>query len=143
MKVVQDENGNFLIESIEGFESSESDEEFNTQIEGYIQAVKEAKERAESEGVTFEAYQIEGWGSFFKKAFKKVSKITKFANKLGVLPPGTGFGLNMLNKLAGSKKGRKTKFGVGSVKDVYKAAYLKGLKKGLRQVELYARRAGR
>jgi len=128
MKVTQDRNGELLIESIEGIEG---DEDFDIQIEGYLEAVSQ------------DGYQIEGWGSFFKKAFRKVSKIGKVASKFGLLPPGSSFGLSMLNKLARSKKTRKTKFSVGATRDVYKAAYLKGLRKGLIQVERYARRARR
>jgi len=133
MRITKNENGEFLIESIENIEGNdrESNENFDQVIENYLESVRTG------------VYQIEGWGSFFKKAFKKVSKVGKLASKFGLMPPGTGFGLNMLNKLAGSSKTRKTKFSVGATRDVYKAAYLKGLKKGLRQVELYARRARR
>jgi len=130
MRVIEGENGDLLIESIEGIE--ESSEDFNAQIERYPEAVKNG------------TVEIEGFGSFFKKAFRKVSKIGKLANKFGLLPPGAGFGLDMLNKLAGSSKTRKkVKFSAGATRDVYKAAYLKGYAKGLAKVELYARRARR
>ncbi len=128
MKIISDKNGDLLIESIEGFEK---EDDFNLQIEAYIQAVLN------------ENVQIEGFGSFFKKAFRKVSKIGRIANKFGLLPPGTGFGLDMLDKLSKSPKTKRTKLTLGATKDVYRAAYLKGLAKGLRQVELYARKARR
>jgi hypothetical protein len=130
MKVIEGENGDLLIESIEGIE--ESSEDFDAQIERYPEAVKNG------------TVEIEGFGSWLKKSFKKVSKIGKIASNFGLLPPGASFGLGMLNKLAGSSKTKKrVKFSAGATRDVYKAAYLKGYAKGLKQVELYARKARR
>lgn len=125
MKAIQGENGDLLIESI--------DNDDDVVINGLIQGIENE-----------EPMQIEGFFSFIKKAVKKVSKIGKIANKFGLLPPGTGFGLDMLNKLAGSSKTRKkVKFSAGATRDVYKAAFLKGYAKGLRKVELYVRKSRR
>lgn len=125
MKAIQGENGDLLIESI--------DNDDDVVINGLIQGIENE-----------EPMQIEGFFSFIKKAVKKVSKIGKIANKFGLLPPGAGFGLDMLNKLAGSSKTRKkVKFSAGATRDVYKAAFLKGYAKGLRKVELYVRKSRR
>jgi hypothetical protein len=83
---------------------------------------------------------IEGFFSFIKKAVSKVSKVGKIANQFGLLPPGTGFGLNMLNKLASSPKTKnKVKFSPEATKNVYQVAFLKGYQKGLSQIEEYAK----
>lgn len=125
MKAIQGENGDLLIESI--------DNDDDVVINGLIQGIENE-----------EPMQIEGFFSFIKKAVRKVSKIGKIANKFGLLPPGAGFGLDMLNKLAGSSKTRKkVKFSAGATRDVYKAAFLKGYAKGLRKVELYVRKSRR
>jgi len=87
-----------------------------------------------------EDVQIEGFFSFIKKAVRKVAKVGKIANKFGLLPAGSGFGLDMLSKLASSPKTRhRVKFSAGATKNIYRVAFLKGYAKGLRQVELYAR----
>ena len=87
-----------------------------------------------------DSVEIEGFFSFIKKAVRKVSSVAKIANKFGLLPPGSSFGISMLNKLASSPKTRhRVKFSPHSVKNIYQVAFLKGYSKGLRQVENYAR----
>ena len=87
-----------------------------------------------------EPIQIEGFFSFIKKAARKVASVGKIANKFGLLPPGAGFGLDVLNKLAASPKTRRrVKFTPAATANVYRVAYLKGYAKALRQVERYAR----
>jgi len=123
MKVIQGANGDLLIESTDD----------NQEVDSLIEGIEAGEDM-----------QIEGFFSFVKKSFRKVSKIGKIANQFGLLPSGAGFGLDMLNKLAASPKTRKrVKFSAGVTRDVYRAAYLKGYGRGLAKVERYARAARR
>jgi len=82
-----------------------------------------------------EIVDIEGFFSFIKKAARKVSSVGKIANKFGLLPPGTNFGLSMLNKLAKSPKTKnRVKFTPAATGNVYRFAYLKGYSAALLKI---------
>ena len=70
---------------------------------------------------------IEGFFSFAKKALRKASKLARNPLIKSFLPPGTSFGLNMMNKLVNQqKKGKKIHFTPTATKNIYISAFAKG-----------------
>jgi len=136
-------NRDVLIQAVEGFDdvTIQGDDIVIEAIEGLDDVTIEGLIRGIESG---EIVNIEGFFSFIKKAVRKVASVGKIANKFGLLPPGAGFGLNMLSKLASSPRTRnRVKFSAGATKNVYTVAYLKGYGAALLKIENITRRLRR
>lgn len=87
---------------------------------------------------------IQGLLSLGKKVFNKAKKFTDVANKFGLLPPGTQFGLSTLESLTKlqEKTGKKVQLDVTAARDVYEAAFLKGYTAALNKVKAELEKMG-